>query len=51
MLFLSPYIMLIGGWKTDTVFRPYDIVDEGDLEEAALPIERQEKLQLSHNQP
>jgi len=40
-------IMKIGGWKTDSVFRRYNIVDEHDLHEAAALQDR--KSQLSHN--
>jgi len=44
-------IMRIGGWKTDSVFRRYNIVDEADLEDAAQKIDSwQEKSQLSHSQ-
>jgi integrase len=45
-------IMKIGGWKTDWVFRRYNIVDESDLHEAALALDqKQEKSQLGHNLP
>jgi integrase len=45
-------IMQIGGWKTDSMFRRYNIVDVADLHEAALKIDRRrEKSQLSHTQP
>ena len=40
-------IMKIGGWKTDSVFRQYNILDERDLHEAAAALDR--KSQLSHN--
>jgi len=42
--------MRIGGWKTDSVFRRYNIVDEKDLEEAAAALDRkQEVSQLRHS--
>src|SRR5215467_2288748 len=45
-------IRKIGGWKTDSMFRRYNIVDEQDLHEAAQKIDRrQEKSQLSHKTP
>lgn len=45
-------IMKIGGWKTDSVFRRYNIVDERDLLEAASALDRRgEKTQKSHNSP
>jgi len=45
-------IMKIGGWKTDSVFRRYNIVDEKDLHEAASALDRaREKTQKSHNLP
>ena len=45
-------IMKIGGWKTDSVFRRYNIIDEADLQEAADALDRKrEKSQLRHSQP
>jgi integrase len=51
-------VMRIGGWKTDSVFRRYNIVDERDLEEAAQALDRKkdasqkkEVAQLRHNTP
>jgi hypothetical protein len=42
--------MRIGGRKTDSVFRRYNIVDERDPEEAAQALDRkQEVSQLRHN--
>ena len=35
--------MRIGGWKTDSVFRRYNIVDERDLEEAAQALNRKKE--------
>jgi hypothetical protein len=44
--------MKIGGWKTDSVFRRYNIIDEADLQEAANALDRKrEKSQLRHSQP
>ena len=40
-------IMKIGGWKTDSVFRRYNLLDESDLHEAATRMDQ--KSQLSHN--
>lgn len=44
-------IMKIGGWKTDCVFRRYNIVDERDLHEAASALDRKHQSQISHNLP
>jgi integrase len=43
-------IMKMGGWKTESVFRRYNIVDEHDLDEAVSALDRRrDKSQLSHN--
>jgi integrase len=50
-------VMKIGGWKTDSVFRRYNIVDERDLEEAAQALDRKKEaaqkvtLQLRDSRP
>jgi hypothetical protein len=45
-------IMKVGGWKTDNVFKRYNIIDERDLHEAAAALDRnRDKSQLSHNLP
>jgi len=44
-------IMKIGGWKTDCVFRRYNIIDERDLHEAAAALDRKQQSQISHNLP
>ena len=38
-------VMRIGGWKTDSVFRRYNIVDEEDLEKAAQALDRKKQGQ------
>jgi hypothetical protein len=45
-------IMMIDGWKTASMSKRYDIVDEQGLREAAPALDRRrEQSQLSHNQP
>ncbi len=37
--------MLIGGWKTASVFRRYNIINESDLEQAAEKVNEFRRLQ------
>jgi integrase len=37
-------IMRIGGWKTESVFRRYNIVDEADLREATQKLENSQRI-------
>jgi integrase len=40
-------IMAIGGWKTNAVFKRYDIVSEDDLAEAARRLDEKRRVQQS----
>jgi integrase len=42
-------IMKIGGWKIDSVFRPYNIVDQRDIREAMQKLEQTRTQIVSHN--
>ena len=45
-------IMKVGGWKTDSVFKRYNIIDERDLHEASAALDRKrDQSQISHNLP
>jgi hypothetical protein len=42
--------MKIGGWKTASIFRRYDIVDENDLQDAAAKIRQfREKIDFGES--
>jgi hypothetical protein len=37
-------IMRIGGWKTDSVFRRYNIIDESDLRDAMQKLKNSQRI-------
>jgi hypothetical protein len=37
-------MMRIGGWRTESVFRRYNIVDESDLRDAVVKLENSQRI-------
>jgi integrase len=44
-------IMRIGGWKTDSVFRRYNIVDDHDIADAMAKLENSQRIAKESTNP